>query len=104
MSDQQGQETVQISATQLAELQAATARLQSLEAQRAAEIQAAETRAMLAKGEVNAVVAATAQRVQQAEDRAREFARKTELARALAGQPLAGPHMAAQLEVILGNQ
>lgn len=81
-------EVVQISAAQLAELQGAAAKLQSLESTRAAEVQAAETRAMLARGEVNAVTQRHQSELQAVRDQTKQLVARNALAGALAKHQL----------------
>lgn len=94
-------EVVQIPAAALAELQTAAAQLRDLERTRAAEAQAAETRIMLARGEVDSVVKATQARVQEAENRAAEFAIKGSLAQALTSHRLSDQWAGDQLQVLM---
>lgn len=97
MSDQNA---ISIPAHEFTRMQNDVARLRTLEASRAAELLAADARAAIARGEVDAVVRQTQQRVAEAEDRARGFAIESEIARSLSQHSLVAGG-AAQVSALL---
>lgn len=96
-------EDVTISQEQLERFQESAAALASLQQSRDAEVAIAETRAMLARGELDAAAKQSESRIKQAEDRAKAFAATAELARVLSAERLV-PHGAEHLQRLLADQ
>ena len=98
-------ESITLAADQFQALQSRLAQLESAESARTAELEVARTKALIATGQSDAVIRATQERVNQANDTVPAISRpRAASSPAPAAQPLAAPHMAAQLEALLGDK
>jgi hypothetical protein len=93
----------EIPAAELTAMQNKIAQLESASAAARAEADAARSRELIKSGQGEAVLRENAARVAAATDRAAKFAVSSELARALATQPII-PNAAPQLEALLSNE
>lgn len=94
---------VSVPADVLASLQSTAVQAQATIAAHEAEARAADARAMIARGETNAVLQRHQAEIAESKARTAKLAVATELSRALATKPL-GPHAAEQLETILSGE
>jgi hypothetical protein len=96
-------EMISVPADVLANLQNVAAQAQATIASRESEARAADARALIARGETEAVLRRHQAEIADSKSKTGKLAIAAELGRALAAQPL-GPHAASQLEVILGGE
>jgi hypothetical protein len=94
---------VSIPAETLAALQNAAAQAQATIAAKESEARAADARAMISRGETEAVLKRHQTEIAETKAKTAKLAVATELSRALASQPL-NPHAVSQLETILGSE